>query len=390
MSSSSENEDPVNPENANEHAGTRDESAIEHLKKPYEQGDIIPIAEGEGETPRKKRPWDSEEEKERTMTFKRIRFEAIPEEAQNNWEVPKEMAKYAKKYFEKYVCDKELKDSITFNSPVPTNLPKVKNMDDYFVELVEDQRKKKKIALVDTFKKLQSKILTIMGPLSKVWYTVGESLAGGSREFDVDEMSQYIDQTILLIGQALNSVFYSRRMNVLIGVGTENVKAKNTLKNQASLLEEDSKELFGKSFRKHMVATAKAKKESKEIYRKSRANNSDKGPFERAPHYRTRMGGGGGRFVTFTTFKFSRGQSTSSSQPSQGSQPPWKSKRPFGKSFLNKKGSLSQHNLTLPKTHFPEIVPMHQLKHVHPLVLNLFPKGEIGNIRSYSILDFTS
>ena len=33
----------------------------------------------------------------------------------------------------------------------------------------------------------------------------------------------------------------------------------------------------------------------------------------------------------------------------------------------------------LPKTYFLEIVPMHQLKHVHPLVLTLFPKGEIGN-----------
>ena len=261
--SSSKNEDPVNPENATEHAETRDESAIEHVKKPYEQGDMITIAGGDEEPPRKKRPWDSEEEKERTMTFKRIRFEVISEEAQNNWEVPDEMAKYAKKYFEKYVSDKELKDSITLNSPVPTNLPKVKNMDDYFVELLEDQRKKNEIDLDDTSKKLQSKILTIMGPLSKVWYTVKESLAGGSREFDVDEMSQYIDQTILLIGQAFNSVSYSRRMNVLIGVGTEKVKAKNPLKNQASLLEEDSKELFGKSFRKHMVATAKAEKESK-------------------------------------------------------------------------------------------------------------------------------
>ena len=173
--SSSENEDPVNPENATEHAETRDESAIEHVKKPYEQGDMIPIAEGDGESPRKKRPWGSEEEKERTMTFKRIRFEAIPEEAQNNGEVPDDMAKYVKKHFEKYVSDKELKDSITLNSPVSTNLPKVKNMDDYFVELLEDQRKKKEIVLDDTFKKLQSKILTIMGPLSKVWYTVEES-----------------------------------------------------------------------------------------------------------------------------------------------------------------------------------------------------------------------
>ena len=62
----------------------------------------------------------------------------------------------------------------------------------------------------------------------------------------------------MLIRQVFNSVSYSIRMNVLIGVGTEKLKAKNTLKNQASLLEEDSKELFGKSFRKHMIATAKA------------------------------------------------------------------------------------------------------------------------------------
>ena len=50
-------------------------------------------------------------------------------------------------------------------------------MDDYFVDLLEDQ--KKEIALDDTLKKLQAKILTIMGRLSKVRYTDEESLAGG-------------------------------------------------------------------------------------------------------------------------------------------------------------------------------------------------------------------
>ena len=90
------------------------------------------------------------------------------------------MAKYAKKYFEKYVSDKKLTDSITLNSPAPTNLPKAKTMDDYFVELFEDQ-KKKEIALDDAFKKLQTKVLTIMGPLSKVWHTVKELLEGVPR-----------------------------------------------------------------------------------------------------------------------------------------------------------------------------------------------------------------
>ena len=80
-------------------------------------------------------------------------------------------------------------------------------------------------------------------------------------------------------------------MNVVTGVGTEKVKAKNTLKNKASLIEECSKKLFSKAFREHMIATAKAKKESKEVYRKSRVSNSDKRPFRKTPHYISRMGG---------------------------------------------------------------------------------------------------
>ena len=68
------------------------------------------------------------------MSFQRIHFEAILE---------------------------ELKDSITLNTLVPTNLEKAKNMNDYLVELLEDQRKKKEIVQDNTFKKLQRKILMI-------------------------------------------------------------------------------------------------------------------------------------------------------------------------------------------------------------------------------------
>ena len=56
------------------------------VKKLYDQGDIIPITEGDRESSRKMRPWDSKEEEESTLTFQRIRFEGIPEEAQNNWQ----------------------------------------------------------------------------------------------------------------------------------------------------------------------------------------------------------------------------------------------------------------------------------------------------------------
>ena len=43
-----------------------------------------------------------------------------------------------------------------------------------------------------------------------------------------------------------------------------------------------------------MVATAKAKKESKEVYRKSRVNNSDKKLFRKNPIFQKQNGGGGG------------------------------------------------------------------------------------------------
>ena len=54
---------------------------FEHFKKPYDQSYIIPVTEGDGESPRKNRFWDLVEGKKNTITMKKIRFEAIPEEA---------------------------------------------------------------------------------------------------------------------------------------------------------------------------------------------------------------------------------------------------------------------------------------------------------------------
>ena len=127
-----------------------------------------------------------------------------------------------------------------------------------------------------------------------------------------------------------------------------------------------------------MIATAKAKKEPKEVYRRNHVNNSDKRPFWISPSLQKQNWG---LFVSFTASKYSRGQSTSSSKPSQESQPPLKSKRPFGKSFLKKEGNLSENNFTSTKNAFSGYCTnVYQLKYVHLLVLNLFPKGETGNL----------
>ena len=47
---------------------------FEHVKKPYDQGYIIPITEGDGESLRKKRSWDPIEGKKDIITLKFSRF----------------------------------------------------------------------------------------------------------------------------------------------------------------------------------------------------------------------------------------------------------------------------------------------------------------------------
>ena len=101
-------------------------------------------------------------------------------------------------------------------------------------------------------------------------------------------------------------------------------------------------------------------------------------PFKRSPQYRSRREGGGGRlFVSFTTSKFSRVQSTSSSQSSQGYQPTGKSNRPFRRSFFNKKVNPSQHNLTSTKNTFSGDFTNASVKTCASFGTKPFPKGEI-------------
>ena len=71
-------------------------------------------SEPRGETRNKKSQERSleEEEEEKELSFKRTRFEATGEDAHSNWEFPDEMLKYARKQFNFYIKEKDLKDSV--------------------------------------------------------------------------------------------------------------------------------------------------------------------------------------------------------------------------------------------------------------------------------------
>ena len=86
------------------------------------------IREGDSETERatepqqfedrdgQKRDLPEEEKEDPTPTFKRQRFEVLPEEARYQWDLPDSLLDYSTKYFTKYVPERDLKESVTQGS----------------------------------------------------------------------------------------------------------------------------------------------------------------------------------------------------------------------------------------------------------------------------------
>jgi len=92
-------------------------------------------------------------------SFKRQRFQALSDSSVYEWELHKELSSYAIKYFERFVPERELKDTLTEN-PIPTNfIAKPRRLDDHFKEILEDQRRKKDLDADASLERIQTKIL---------------------------------------------------------------------------------------------------------------------------------------------------------------------------------------------------------------------------------------
>ena len=73
-------------------------------------------------------------------------------------------------------------------------------MDSFITSLLEENRKSYQVSNDKHLVKLQSKILDIMGPLTRLWVMVGGALESNSESvvFTVDEMNELIEQSITM------------------------------------------------------------------------------------------------------------------------------------------------------------------------------------------------
>ena len=99
--------------------------------------------------------------------------------------------------------------------------------------------------------KFQQKILDVLRLLSRWWKGL-ENIKNAPDDtvpVPVEDHIKLTEQPVLLLSQALNSILYSRPLQILKTLIKDPKKAKNILKEKTDLLQKGNQNVFGKEFR---------------------------------------------------------------------------------------------------------------------------------------------
>ena len=110
-----------------------------------------------------------------------------------------------------------------------------------------------------TMKKFQQTILDVLGHLSRLWKGLDDikNAPDDTILVPIEDHIKLTEQTVLLLGQASNSILYSRRLQILETLikDPKKVLKKKKFEGKGSLLQKDDQSLFGKKFRSRFVET---------------------------------------------------------------------------------------------------------------------------------------
>ena len=106
-----------------------------------------------------------------------------------------------------------------------------------------------------------------MWPMSKVGHALecATTAPDGEANLTIEDLLNLVQQAVLLVGQANNTIPYHRRLNALAGTMKSCSKAKSVIKDKSTLLENSGKELFGKEFCDQIIDKVNEQRESKEL-----------------------------------------------------------------------------------------------------------------------------
>ena len=189
------------------------------------------------------------------------------------------MAQYVNDAMLKQISEKSLNESITESTPVPSNVRQSFVLDDFLKELLEESHKEKELSWDGIIQKIQLKVINVFGPLTNIWASLDEIKdPNGQMEMLVSDL-----EVVTMVGQAVQSMAYHRRHNILTAITGNPRKVSKTLKDKAELLQSEKSALFGKKFEEKLVQTIKSKQKSSELLKSLRSK--PKSPFRKVPRF---------------------------------------------------------------------------------------------------------
>ena len=173
------------------------------------------------------------------------------------------MVDYINRQFEVYVLHVDIEESFLLHHPVPFNIQGVKVVGDCLRFILSQN------SLVmsqdSSMDKFQQKVCNVMGFVSRLWKWLKDVKRTGPEEtvsVPIEEYIKLVEQSVLLLGQASNTVTYGRRLNVSKPLMKDPKNAKPILKEKASLLQKIDDKLFSEKFRSHVEDTGERKKQT--------------------------------------------------------------------------------------------------------------------------------
>lgn len=137
------------------------------------------------------------------------------------------IADYSDQKFEGYIADIDIEENSLQHHPVPSNIHRVKVVDDFLWFILSQNSLV--ISQDSSMENFQQSLCDVMGPLTGLWkssegikWTVTEEIVSVPTE----EYIKLVEQSVLLLGQAFNTIIYGRQLNILKPLTKDLKKAK--------------------------------------------------------------------------------------------------------------------------------------------------------------------
>ena len=221
-------------------------------------------------------------------------------------------------------------------------------------DILKEKHTQKDVNQDATFERIQCKNINFMEPLSKLWLLIQNALLSQEEEVSIElnKVKEYVEQSILLLGQATNSMTYQKRYNILSTLKCAPQQSKEILREEADLLQQQDKNLFGKKFRECRISSAKSKKQTIKLF--CDKDKKKQKPFWYDPSETPKKSSGGPQKL------FLKNNSSGAAGSNEVSVNLNTGAAATDKVKTNKKETLF--NIS-----FPHVIPTSELENVHPL-----------------------